>query len=343
MARPLPLQLAYSYILLTLLLFFGFTFNAPVHASETVTPKPYYRTQLLSGFTKAKQTAQISSEVAGKCLAIHAEIGTAVPESGILAEIDDTFIKLDIQANRLEIESVKRQLLTEKKTLGRYTTLLEKNSSTEAKLDEVTLSADLHEMTIETLNNQYQRLQENLARHTITAPKGWILIERMIEPGEYVQTGQAVANIGDFSEMLISLALSYNELKILRQSETIPLYFPDIGLKTTARLYRVSPTFTEATKKIPVDLIIENNLQENSIRGGLRAELHLKQQEETAFVLPFSALINRYDAYWIVKENNERMKVIFLGKTDNGASAIVSSKDLTDSDKIYRTIPENFE
>lgn len=343
MARPSFLQLTISSIQLTLFVFFGI-FSVPVVllADETIQPKPYYRTQLLSGFTKARQTVRVSSEVAGKCIAFSAEIGAALPESGVLAEIDDTFINLDMQTNRLEIESIRRQLLTEKKMLGRYTTLIDKNSATQAKLDEVKLNVDLNEMKLKSLNTQYRRLHENLARHTITAPKDWILVKQMIEPGEYVVPGQAIASIGDFSQLLIPLALNYNELKMLRLKETIPLYFPDLELKTTAKIYRVSPAFTEATKKIAVDLLVENKDQLNSVRGGLRGEIYLQQQKEETFVLPISAVINRYDAHWVVKENRDRIRVLFLGTTDKGASAIISSGDLTLQDRIYATIPDFF-
>lgn len=341
MVRPLSGQLSKYLLLFILPAMFGFPSATAVSASEIIAPEPYYRTKLLSGFTTAKQTFQVSSEVAGKCLAIYAEIGDAVPESGILAEIDPTFITLDIQANRLELERVKRQLQTEKKMLRRYTTLRQKNSTTEAQLDEVTLSADLHKMTIKSLNNQYQRLQQNLARHTITAPAGWIVIERMTEPGEYLQPGQAVAKIGDFREAIVSLALSYNELAILKEKKNIPVYFPDIDLTTTAKIYRISPTFVETTKKIPVDVTISNNQQGQLIRGGLRAELYLEQREEATFMVPLSAVIQRYNAHWIVKENNERLKVLFLGNTDDGKSAIISAQDLTLSDRIYSTAPDD--
>jgi hypothetical protein len=41
-------------------------------------------------------------------------------------------------------------------------------------------------------------------------------------------------------------------------------------------------------------------------------------------MVPLSAVIQRYNAHWIVKENNERLKVLFLGNTDDGKSAIIS-------------------
>lgn len=341
MVRSISIKPIHYHLPLILAVILGLLNTTGVKAGETVQPKSYHRTQLLTGFTEARQTIEVSSEVVGKCLAIHADIGDLVPDSGILAEIDDTFIRLDIDANRLEVESIKRQLQTEKKTLARYTTLIDKNSSTEAKLDEVQLSVDLHEMKLKTLNNQFQNLQENLARHTITATREWTLIKRLVQPGEYIQPAQVIATIGDFSQLLLRFALSFNELQNLQQTKDISLYFPDLNLQTSGKIYRVSPTFTEATKKIPVDIIIDNNDQ-RTIRGGLRGEIQLKQQKNGTFTVPTSAVISRYDAHWIVKENNQRIRVLFLGVTDDGISAIISSKDITTSDRILTKIPESF-
>lgn len=314
---------------------------SPATAEETVELKPYQQTQLLTGFTEAKQTINISSEVGGKCLTVHAEIGTTIPGSGVLAEIDTTFIKLDIQANRLELESVKRQLKTERKMLARYRTLINKNSATEATLDEVTLKVDLHEMELKTLDNQYLRLQENLARHTITAPGGWTLISRMIEPEEFIQPGQIIGSVGDYSQLIIRLALSNSELVNLRQQEDIALYFPDLKLETVARIFRISPTFNEATKKIAVDLIIDND-ERLGLRGGIRGEVRLLKPKEESYLVPTSSLITRYNAHWLVKESGDKVRVLMLGSLDEGATAIISSSEIGLSDRVLKVPPENF-
>ena len=315
---------------------------APSNAVETVHPKPFFRSQLLTGFTKAKQTVEISSEVSGKCTAVHARIGGPLPQSGVLAEIASTYVQLDLKANRLEVESVQRQLATENKMLERYTSLRKENGATEAKLDEVTLSTDLHEMRLKTLENQYQRLQETLDRHTIKGPAGWIMIDRMVEPGEYVRSGDTIAQIGDFTELIIPFALSFHELQILQKNNNIAIYFPDLGFQVQGQIYRISPIFSETTKKIPVDVIVNATHGDQRLRGGLRAEIHLKKQKKDTFTLPVSAVLSRYDAYWVVKENGERLKVLFLGTTDNGASVIISSQKLHKTDTVFAVVPEDF-
>jgi len=330
--------------------FFSFLFSdfyslPVVYGTEYITPKPYERTTLLTGLTRPRQVINVSSEVSGKCITVYAEVGNAVPPPGILADIDDTYIRLDLEANRLERERVQRQLVTEKKTLQRYTTLREKNSATQAKLDEVKLSADLHELTIQALNNQQQRLSETLDRHKIKVPEGWLLIERMIEVGEYVQPGQSIAKLGDFRQLIIPFALSFPEMNALKQRESITLFLPDLNIQTSARIYRISPAFVEATKKISIELIIDNKREKSSevIRGGLRAEMKLRLKEsKNTFILPFSSVINRYDAYWVVNDQKERIKVIYLGTTDDGVSVIVSAQELSETDKLFKSIPADF-
>ncbi|MFT5727138.1 MAG: membrane fusion protein (multidrug efflux system) [Desulforhopalus sp.] len=316
-----------------------------VYGSEYITPKPYERTTLLTGFTRPRQVINVSSEVSGKCIAVYAEVGNPIPPPGILADIDDTYIRLDFESNRLERERVQRQLVTEKKMLQRYTTLREKNSATQAKLDEVKLSADLHELAIQGLNNKHQRLSETLDRHKIKVPEGWLLIERMIEAGEYVQPGQSIAKLGDFKQLIIPFALSFTEMNALKKRKSITLFLPDLNIQTTARIYRISPAYVEATKKISIELIIDNKKEKSSaaIRGGLRAELKIRLKEtKSTFILPFSSVINRYDAYWVVNEQEERIKVIYLGTTDDGVSAIVSAPELSETDKLFKRIPADF-
>lgn len=316
-----------------------------VYGTEYISLKPYERTTLLTGFTRPRQVINVSSEVSGKCIGVYAEVGDVVPPPGIFADIDDTYIRLDFEANRLELERVQRQLQTEKKMLQRYTTLREKKSATEAKLDEVKLSADLHELTIQSLNNQQLRLSETLKRHKIKVPAGWMLIEKMIEAGEYVQPGQTIAKLGDFTQLIIPFALSFQEMNALKKLNNISLSIPDLKIQVQARIHRISPAYVETTKKIPIELIIDNTPGNSSepIRGGLRTELKLGLKgTRSTYTLPFSAVIHRYDAYWVVNEQQKRIKVIYLGTSDDGVSAIVSAPALSETDKLLKSIPADF-
>jgi RND family efflux transporter MFP subunit len=300
-------------------------------AADTVELQPHFRTITLTGLTYPLQEITITSEVSGRCLKIAADVGDTIPEAGNLAEIDTTFIRLDLEANRIAQDQATRQLTQEEKTLARYTTLLNQKSTPQARLDEAALAADLHRLMLQKLHNEEARLHEQLKRHMLDAPVGWQLIERYAEPGEFIQAGKPVARLGDFRRLLVPLALTYNELQSLMAIQDIDLYLPDIQTNVSAEIHRTSPVFAAATRKIPVELILEADQPDQPLplRGGMRVELMFAgDMENTSFRIPRSALISRYEANWLMRPDTTRVQVIFLGYSEDNNFAIVSGHDL---------------
>lgn len=329
---------------ITLLLILAYLILPRQHllAAEFFELQPYLRTITLTGFTYPRQEITVTSEVSGRCLEIFGDIGDPVPENEELVKIDTTFIQLEIEANRIAQQQTRRQLEQEEKSLMRYTTLLSQKSTPQARLDEVNLAADLNRLTLQKLKNDAARLHEKLARHTLTAPKGWQIIERYTEPGEFIQAGRPVVRLGDFQSLLVPLAMTYSELQAISRQQQLSLYLPDIDKHVTATVYRSSPIFDAATRKIQIDLIINTSQLEKpkTLRGGMRVDLQFESPETTrSFVVPKSALISRYEATWLVQPDDLRIQVIYLGTTDNGESAIVSGESLLPG-QTYQTSPK---
>jgi membrane fusion protein (multidrug efflux system) len=251
-----------------------------------------------------------TSEVNGKCKTIFADKGDIIPTSGALAELDTTFIRLEIEANKIARLQAQRKLDQEKKTLARYTVLKDKNSTSEATFDEVALNVDLYTYNLQKLKIEETHLLEQLARHVIMAPPGWRVIERFAEPGEYIQAGTAIARLGDFRSLLIRLAVTYDELQSLKELKTIPLILPEIAQTVDAALHQTSPVFDAKTRKIPIELIITAPRIDQTVflRGGMRAELVFKTTFETdTYLVPLSALISRYEAHWLVQPDGTKL------------------------------------
>lgn len=293
---------------------------------------PFFRTATLSGLTHPRKEMTITSEASGRCRELYADVSQLIPPSGKFAEIDTTFLNLDIESNKIAREQARRQLDQEKKTLDRYTVLINKESTPQATFDEVALKVDLYKLTLKKLQNEALRLQEQRARHTIMAPAGWQVIERFAEPGEFVQAGQPMAHLGDFQSLLAKFSVTYEELNTLENMQHLTLLLPDVGREVTASIYTVSPVFDVKTRKIPVELEISAS-QENlasPLRGGMRAELVFKNATATGtYVVPLSALISRYEAHWLVLPDGTKQQVVVLGKAEDESQAVVSAETLS--------------
>jgi multidrug efflux pump subunit AcrA (membrane-fusion protein) len=178
-----------------------------------------------------------------------------------------------------------------------------------------------------------QRLVELQKRHCIKAPVGWKVIERTVEPGQWIDTSTKIAKVGDFSRLLIPMALSSAELQALQQKQDdIKVILTEFVQPVATRIEHISPAFDEQSHKIRVDLIIEHQLPEK--RGGMRVELNLKLPDEFgALLINKLALEERFEQFWLHHQDGRQIRVTLLGY-QNDAVAKITSPEIKAGDKF---------
>jgi membrane fusion protein (multidrug efflux system) len=287
----------------------------PAPASPTarlITAKPAAQAVTLTGFTRARAEIKLISEVAGRCLAVEAEVGDVIGKKGVFARLDATFTKLELENNLVEQSRLKSRLAYLEKDLKRTRTLVARKSQAQAKLDSQEQEFDQAKHQLQALGVQAKTLRERISRHTIKAPAGWQVMERKVEPGQWVAAGFEVGRVGDFRTLLVPLALTPGEYDALSGLQKISLKFPASGRQVPARIYRVSPAFDPATRKIKLDLAIDDNLAKK--RGGLRAELTLDLPDASGAVwVPTFAVSQRYQEFWLERASGGKVRVMVLG------------------------------
>lgn len=288
-----------------------------------VTAEAATQQQVLTGYTRARTVLSLSAEESGRVEKVFADIGDPVPGDGRFACLDDTFLKLEQQGNQVEQARTKVDIDHFRKQVNRYHSLIKSNSSAQIQLDESQRVLDSNIKQLEELKIQSQVLAERLSRHCVSAPAGWLTMDRLVEPGQWVAKGQQVARTGDFSRLLIPFALSNAEFQALQQIKKLTVRLPDLGIDLAAHVERISPVFDEASRKIPVELEVSDGLEDH--RGGLRAELRLRLPLSSgAVVLPAAALSERYEQYWLKREDGSEVKVVYLGRDGTDRVQVVS-------------------
>ena len=283
---------------------------------RTCTALPAQQQILLTGFTRARATLDIIPEVNGRCLEITSDTGETIGENGVFAVIDPTLIHLELQANEVSRQQIERNLRFDTRQVQRYRRLLTSKSSSKARLDELELQLDQSRLKLDQLQIEQQRLQELLARHQVKAAPGWRIIERYVEPGQWVPNGKVLARAGDYRTLLVPLAVTPAELVSLKQKKTIPLHLPDEDLSGHGSLYRVSPGFDPVTRKIRVEILLDQRTYEKiSLKqGGVRVEITIRIPDPMhGFLIPAHAVVERYEEHWLTRENGKQIRIIILG------------------------------
>jgi len=283
---------------------------------DIFTIQPALQQILLSGFTRARATLPIAPEVTGRCLKISVDTGETIADNGVFARIDSTLVVLQLKGNNVAIRTGKRTLSYDRQQVQRYQQLVSTKSSSKARLDELELKRDLSAFSLEQLRLKREHLQELLDRHTVKAPPGWVIIERRVEPGQWVQTGTILARAGDYRSLVVPLAVTPAELHTLQQQATIALHLPEENLDGHGNLYHVSPGFDPLTRKINIEILLDQKTYNRlSLKqGGIRVEIPILVPDPMhGFLVPTAAVTERYEEHWLTRKNGSRIQVIVLG------------------------------
>jgi RND family efflux transporter MFP subunit len=319
-------------------LFVSLLISAALHAQEDmVTAQPAYQQELLSGFTRERTLRVLSAETSGRVVEVNGDVGDRTRAEQPFACLDTTFIDLELAANRSERQALQVDLTYYRKEVKRLRQLLAQKSSSESQLDAAVRNLDKTEVQLEALEVAARILQEKKQRHCIRVPDGWRIVSRRVEPGEWINAGQAVVEIGDYRSLLVPFALSADEFQALQGlGDELSLYFPQQSKEVPATVLRVSPAFDEVSRKIVVELEIDG-VEEP--RGGLRAELALSiPLSSNAVMVPASALMQRYEQYWLKRPDGETVRVVYLGREQGpqGVRARVVAPEVSPGDRFQR-------
>ncbi len=319
----------FNYILLslTIILFTEqITQMNRLWAEEDLIVQPARREITLTGYTRSQTTLTLSSEVAGKVVKIHYDVGQVIDKSPFV-KIDPTFIDLEISSTRQNLENLK---ITRKKRQSRAAyldkefqridKLFRRGSSPESKLDSSREDLDQARFDVRAVEGEIAMLQTHLnnlrerkKRHTIYAPQGWVVVAKLVEENELVTVNTPVARVADYDHLVVPLSVSAEELAAIQKISPEFDVLLD-GRPAKAAVNWVNPEFDEKTRKLNIELILRS--YPGAKRGGLVCQLALQTATEGLWV-PKRAVISRYENPRVfLKDSGAGVKVLVLGQTE---------------------------
>lgn len=312
-------------------------------AEEVALVSPAEQEVVVSGYTRNDRTQLASSEVSGKVVAVNYDVGDPIGEQPLIV-IDPTFTDFKIERNRahlrqLEVSRKKAEskMAYSHKEFRRFEKLCKTDSASvvsreaaQQEYEQAVLEVDRLREERAALENDLNELLELRRRCTITAPQGWVVTARKVEVGDIVQTGMVLAELSDYRRLVVPLSLDSDELKAVR---ALPALFPAVleEMSVQARLERVNPRFDPTTRKIDVEIAIDDPPGER--RGGLLFRLPLTVAAD-GLQVPRRAVTDRYNNPTVtLKASGDQVPVIILEQKD-GVCTIATNPRLTPGQEL---------
>ncbi|KAA5803564.1 efflux RND transporter periplasmic adaptor subunit [Alkalicaulis satelles] len=267
------------------------TAQAPANANATGSVSPAAETSaparaprasglIASGYVVARRQATVSAEITGRIAEVLVEEGTRVDAGEVLARLDDTRARLDldliesqIHAAQARVRSLDFQAREAVRVSDRASRLFERDIAAEATVtaaqaQQASLQAQLRAAQAE-LDSARVRLssqQDLIARHTVRAPFAGVVIAKNAQVGEILFPGSAgggftrtgVATLVDMDSLEIEVDVNEGQIQRVtpgQRVETVLDAYPD--WRIASRVEAIIPTADRSRATIKVRVALE--------------------------------------------------------------------------------------
>jgi HlyD family secretion protein len=165
-----------------------------------------------------------------------------------------------------------------------------------------------------------------LAQTRVTAPSAGTILERLVQPGDVVQPGQALLDMAQDGPVWLTVQPEEKNLAYLRVGQTAQASadaFPDSVF--AASITRLAPAVDPARGTIEVDLLVDH--PPAFLRPDMTVSINVEvARRESALVLPAETVREAESAPWVlvVRQRRAQRQPVTLGLRGEGMVEITS-------------------
>jgi len=157
----------------------------------------------LTGTITSARVAKVSAEVSGQVEAVKVEVGDHVASGATLVELDREIEQLTLEALRASTRQASAELADAKRRYQDAKRLREQNSISQNQLRLLEAEVEVDGATLKQKKAEEDRQQARVQRHTLQAPFGGVISERLTETGEWIEPGRPVVTLVAIDDLRI--------------------------------------------------------------------------------------------------------------------------------------------
>ncbi|MBA4136542.1 MAG: efflux transporter periplasmic adaptor subunit [Opitutus sp.] len=266
---------------------------APAAVTTATAVQEKWRTTLSAvGTLESFRGVTIRAEIEGRLVSVNFDSGALVKAGEVLVEMDTATEAAQLRSN--EASARLAQL-----NLERAHELRRNSTNTQADFDAAEATAAQTQAAIEST-------KATLAKKRIVAPFDGRVSLRQVNPGQFLNKGDAVVSLEATNPIYTDFTLPQQEVTHLQPGLSVHVRvdaFP--GRDFTGTIEATDPRVSTATRSVRVRAVLKN--EDETLRPGMFAHVEVELPDEnTVVVLPSTAIVySPYgdSVYVVAKEN----------------------------------------
>ncbi len=284
---------------------------------------------IVPGTVVSRNDARLAAEVTGRLLEI-VDVGTRVASGDVVAKIEDTVIRLRKDELEAEVQRALARLRYLESEEKRYVQLAESNLTAVTKLEETRSDRDVSRSDLQVAKVRLAQVEDQLARTSIRAPFSGIVVERLMMPGERVETGKNVVRMVDQQHLEVIARAPLEYYSYVRPGQQLELRAGSAIASGTVRT--VVAVGSEHTHQFELRLDIESDLF--PVGQTLRVSVPTSDDRK-ALVVPRDALVLRPEGISVfIVDKEQKAKQIMVETGIGSGDQIEVIGDLSDGDTV---------
>jgi RND family efflux transporter MFP subunit len=233
-------------------------------------------------------------------------VGTVVALNDVIAEIEDTPLRLQNIELQAQIARAKARLSFLENEEKRFAQLAESNLAAATQLDLTISDRDVARGDLAIAESRLAQNQDQLDRTRILAPFGGIVVERLMTPGERVDEGTQVVRLVDQENLEVIARAPLEYFRFVQRGQLLDLR--EESRSFVGQVRTVVAVGNENTHQFEIRLDLDG--QSFPVGQTLRVSIPTSETRE-ALTVPRDALVLRPEgqSVFVVDANNQAQQV----------------------------------
>ncbi len=268
--------------------------GTPVAAIE-ITPRDLSRTLSASGTVEPRVRIRLASRTAGTIDDVLVEVGDAVEQGQVLAQ-------LDVSEERAELERARAQADEARVNYQRTAELRERGVASPAEYQRA-----LSEVRV--ADSEQSLWETRVAFGRVTAPRDTVVTARYVEPGEAVHAQETLFELSAMDALVIRLGVSELDIAHLEPGQTVPVQLdamPDNPLEASIR--RIDPAAEPGSRLVMVEIALPADAAEQGVRPGYLGRIRMAiDRRADVLAVPAAAIGEDGDKRYVYVIEDEQL------------------------------------
>jgi RND family efflux transporter MFP subunit len=214
---------------------------APLVVVAPVIEKPAQPHSAIPGTVIPLLESTIASRVEGFVTGTPTEVGARIAKGAILVTVDSLDSRRDKQVQISSIAEAKAHLSQAKNNLARDQKLRNTPALSRQRLADRVAEVAIRTAILDRAKAQLAQIQDQLARHRISAPFSGIITEKLVMQGEWIKAGQGVVTLLDPTQLEIAAPVPAHIAETLTPGAKAETYLPEQGKTVSSTLRAILP------------------------------------------------------------------------------------------------------